>query len=223
MSILVKISDKIAYKFSRANRARKFELFKHLVKPTKDSAILDVGFDDEEYSGTDNYLEKHYPWPEQITALSDQEPIKFKQRYPHIKALSYDGKTFPFKDKEFDIGWSNAVIEHVGDYDRQLQFLSEMKRSCRQVYLTTPNRWFPVEVHTRLPLLHFLPKKYFDKILNLIGIKWAAGDYVYLLSYRKLKELLAAADIKNYKIIKNKLAGFNLDFVIYFNTDDQQA
>ena len=219
MSILINISDKIAYKFSGANRAHKFELFNQLVKPTKDNTLLDVGFDDEEYSATDNYLEKHYPWPEQITALSDQEPVKFKQRYPHIKALSYDGKTFPFADKEFDFGWSNAVIEHVGDYDKQLHFLSELKRTCQQVYLTTPNRWFPVEVHTRIPLLHFLPKKYFDKILACLGLKWATGDYVHLLSYPKIKKLLNEAGITEYTIYKNKLFGFNLDFVIYFDSN----
>ena len=25
------------------------------------------------------------------------------------------------------------------------------------MFLTTPNRWFPIEVHTRLPLVHWLP------------------------------------------------------------------
>jgi SAM-dependent methyltransferase len=218
MNLLEKITDKIAFKFSGVNRAKKFELFKKQVKPTKKNTILDVGFDDEEYSETNNYLEKHYPWPEKITALSDQKPVKFKQRYPHVKALTYDGTTFPFTNKKFDIGWSNAVIEHVGDYDSQLLFLKEITRTCHEVFLSTPNRWFPIEVHTRIPLLHYLPKKYFDKFLNLVGLKWASGDYVYLLSCKKIKKLLNDAKIKTYTIHKNKFLGFNMDFVIHFKS-----
>lgn len=216
MSLLTKISDNIAYIFSGANRARKYELFKKIHKPTELTTILDIGFDDTEYSETDNYLEKHYPWPQQITALSDQEPKNFSKWYPKVKALSYDGVTFPFKDQEFDIAWSNAVIEHVGDYNRQLFFLKEIKRTCKRGYITTPNRWFPVEVHTRIPLLHYLPKKYFDKLLHLLNIDWATGNYVHLLSFRKIKRLLREAGIKDYTIHRNKLFIFTLDFVIVF-------
>lgn len=216
MSTLTNVVDKIAYIFSGSNRARKFELFKKIIKPTQNNSILDIGFDDNEYSNTDNYLEKHYPWPSQITALSNQEPINFSKRYPNIKALSYDGIDFPFKESQFDLAWSNAVIEHVGDYERQLFFLKEIKRTCKRAYITTPNRWFPIEVHTRLPLLHYLPKKYFDKILRLVGLNWAAGDYVYLLSLTKIKTMLHDAGITDYKIYKNRLFGFTLDFVIVF-------
>lgn len=216
MSLLVTVTDKIAYMFSGANRARKYELFKHIHKPTSETKILDIGFDDNEYSDTDNYLEKHYPWPEQITALSDQKPKNFTKRYPKVKALDYDGVNFPFSDKEFDVAWSNAVIEHVGNYERQLHFLKEIKRTCKHGYITTPNRWFPVEVHTRIPLLHYLPKKYFDKILLFFGVDWATEDYVYLLSYRKIKKLLHEAEISNYTIHRNKLLFFTLDFVISF-------
>ena len=54
------------------------------------------------------------------------------------------GATLPFADKEFDIVWSNAVIEHVGGYDKQLLFLSGMLCTGKNIFLTTPNRWFRV-------------------------------------------------------------------------------
>ena len=53
--------------------------------------------------------------------------------------------------------FSNAVIEHVGGRERQRQLVSEAIRVGRRVFITTPNRRFPVEVHTRLPLVHWLP------------------------------------------------------------------
>jgi hypothetical protein len=33
------------------------------------------------------------------------------------------------------------------------------------VFVTTPNRWFPIEVHTQFPLLHWLPKSAYRRLL----------------------------------------------------------
>ena len=60
---------RIADRVSAWNRARKWELFLNVIKPTPTMRVLDVGFNATEYSPVDNFLEKHYPYPEQITAL----------------------------------------------------------------------------------------------------------------------------------------------------------
>jgi len=205
----------IAYRISHFNRERKWEKFNELLKPSSNTTILDVGFSDEEYSGTDNFLEKNYPYPQNIKALGIDTPQKFLERYPEVRAVKYNGKKFPFGNKEFDICWSNAVLEHVGDKDAQIFFLKEIKRVAKRAFITTPNKHYPVEVHTRSPLLHFLPKNIFDKYLSLIGKKWATGNYMNLLSLKELKLTLHHAGIFNYKIIKNKLLFFTLDFIIY--------
>jgi SAM-dependent methyltransferase len=206
----------IAHKISHFNRERKWKLFNQLLKPTAKTTVLDVGFSDEEYSESDNFLEKHYPYPENLTALGVDVPKKFIERYPKVKAVKYDSGKFPFKDDSFDVCWSNAVIEHVGDRQKQVDFLKETKRVAKTGFITTPNRHFPMEVHTRTPLLHFLPKRIFDKYLGLINKKWATGEYMNLLSLKDLKGLLWEAGIADYKIFKNKFFFFTLDFVIYF-------
>lgn len=205
-----------AYKVSKFNRERKWVLFKKYFPFNKENAILDIGFSDIEYSPTDNFIEKNYPYLERITALGIETPELFSQRYPEVKAVHYDGYIFPFEDKKFDICWSNAVIEHVGNREKQVLFLKEIKRTGHAAFLTTPNKNFPIEVHTRTPLLHFLPKKIFYKYLTLVGHKWATGDYMNLLSYKNIVSLLKDADIQEYEIIRNKLLFFTLDFVIVF-------
>jgi hypothetical protein len=212
----MELVHKIAYTISAFNRQRKFDLFTQLINPSQDTSILDVGFSDEEYSASDNFLEKHYPYPQKITALGIDRSVKFAKRYPQVKAVQYNGLTFPFTDKEFQVGWSNAVLEHVGGYEKQLHFLRELKRTCQRVFLTTPNWYYPIEIHTRLPLLHFLPKSLFDKILRKIKLGWATGDYMNLLTYKKIKRLLSDAGIDNYKIVRNRLFFFTLDFVVVF-------
>lgn len=206
----------IAHKISVFNRGRKWKYFLELINPEKGVKILDAGYSDNDYYEGSNFLEKHYPFPKNITALGLDEPKNVSKKYPKVKFVQYDGKLFPFDDKEFDVCWSNAVIEHVGNYEKQLMFMKEIKRVAKAAFITTPNKYFPIEVHTRTPLLHFLPKKIFDKYLILVGKKWAAGNYMNLLSLKDLKKILAAADISNYKIKKNMFFFFTLDFVITF-------
>lgn len=159
----------IANKISGYNRKRKYEYFKNNFIITPETKILDVGFANQEYSPVDNYLEKSYPFLDKITALGVDGKDMFEKKYPEVYAVIYGGDIFPFKDKYFDIGWSNAVIEHVGKREKKVQFLKEMLRTCNIVYFTTPNIYFPVELHIRILLLHWLPKPMFDGILNSIG------------------------------------------------------
>jgi SAM-dependent methyltransferase len=203
-----------ADRIQRFNRDRKWRIFTEEFQPRSHLRILDVGFTDKEFTVSDNYLEKHYPYPNMITALSIDEPRHFRERYPEVTALAYDGKHIPFDDDSFDVCWSNAVIEHVGDSAAQLQFLKELMRTAKAVFLTTPNRYFPVEVHTRTPLLHFLPKSTFDRYLRLVRKPWATGNYMSLLSRSDIKTLLDLAGAKHRRIYSNRLFGFVLDFVI---------
>ena len=106
---------------------------------------------------THNFLEERYPWPARITALGLHDGERFRARYPEIRYVQGDACALPFADGEFDVVHSNAVIEHVGERERQEAFVREAVRVGKRVFLTTPNRWFPVEVHTRLPLVHWLP------------------------------------------------------------------
>ena len=204
-------------KIQTFNRSRKYKYFLATFKPQATDSLLDVGFAEKEYVDVDNYLEKHYPYQSQITALGISGGTNFSKRYPEVKVVLYDGKIFPFEDKSFDIGWSNAVIEHVGNQEAQLLFLKEFLRTCKRVYFTTPNRYFPIEIHTRIPLLHWLPKSVFDSILKITPKKWAAGDYMNLLSIRQIKSLLKKAGVTNYSVKKNRLCGFVMDFCITTN------
>jgi hypothetical protein len=68
-----------------------------------------------------------------------------------------DGCALPFRDRAFDIAFSNSVIEHLGTYDAQVRFSQELRRVGRRYFLQTPNRWFPIEPHYLFPFFQFLP------------------------------------------------------------------
>ncbi|MCC8109508.1 MAG: class I SAM-dependent methyltransferase [Planctomycetes bacterium] len=202
----------IANTISAANRKRKYEQFIRSFQPGPETTILDVGYSNKEYSNNENYLERHYPHLHNITALGVVPPGEFARRYPSVRTVQYDGKFFPFGDKQFDIIWSNAVWEHVGPHDRQLLFLNEIKRVARRAYITTPNRYFPFEVHTKLPFFHYLPRRQFDRILRALRKEWAAGDFMFLMSLGDVKRLLAEAGIDKYRI--HKIASAVLPWIL---------
>lgn len=146
MSVLVK-----------ARRAM-FDLFMREMRPTAATSVLDIGVSDEENEGA-NFLEKHYPHQANLTLAGLGEGKAAQAAYPKARFRRIEpGAPLPFSDGEFDISCSNAVIEHVGGPPERGAFLKEHLRVARSVFLTFPNRWFPIEHHTGLPLLHYSPE-----------------------------------------------------------------
>jgi SAM-dependent methyltransferase len=177
---------------SLRSRRRKLQLLLDELQPTSETSVLDVGadelgFGEEEGCGTLNFFEEHYPWPERITALGLQHGKGFRARYPGIRYVQGDACALPFADGEFDIVFSNAVIEHVGGRQQQRRFVSEALRVGRRVFVTTPNRRFPVEVHTRLPVVHWLPDAIAHRAYRAAGKEFATD--VHLLTRRSLASL----------------------------------
>jgi SAM-dependent methyltransferase len=171
---------------SLRSRRRKLRLFLDELDPTPASTILDVGVDEVGFGadggqsgcGTHNFFEEQYPWPGRITAVGLHDGTSFSQRHPEIVYVQGNACALPFPDQSFDVVFSNAVIEHVGDIERQRLFVAETLRVGRRVFLTTPNRWFPIEVHTRLPFVHWLPKGASDRAYDLAGKGWARENHL---------------------------------------------
>jgi hypothetical protein len=63
-----------------------------------------------------------------------------------------------YSDSQFDVVFSNSVIEHVGD-DRNVRlFCSEAMRVGRTVWIQTPSKHFPIEAHTGMPCWWYYPR-----------------------------------------------------------------
>ncbi len=123
----------------------------------------------------------------------------------------------PFIDKQFDILHCNAVIEHVGSRKNQEQFINKIIRFSKSFYITTPNRWILIEMHTHIPLIHYFRKKFFRWILNLIGEKfYSSEENLNLLRVTEIIELFP----KNTNIRTDfvKCFGFNSNIIVYGET-----
>jgi hypothetical protein len=181
-----------AARVSLWSRERKLRLFLEAFRPGPDTTVVDVGVTNAPFGAgsSDNFLEALYPWPERITAVGPTELDRFRAAFPRVGAVQADGRELPFGDAAFDLGFSNAVIEHVaGGRDGQRRFVAELCRVARSVFVTTPNRWFPLDPHTLLPLVHWLPPgprrerllraRGFDDVLDPLGPRELAALFPY--------------------------------------------
>jgi SAM-dependent methyltransferase len=163
---------RVASRVSLRSRQQKLERFLELFQPGPGTTVVDVGVTDAPFGAgsSDNFFEALYPWPARITAVGHTELDRFEAAFPAVRAVRADGRELPFADGEFDLGFSNAVVEHVaGGRDGQRQFVHELCRVAGRVFVTTPNRFFPIEVHTLLPFAHWLPSAARDRVVRARG------------------------------------------------------
>jgi ubiquinone/menaquinone biosynthesis C-methylase UbiE len=210
---LTRLKSKVAYKA----RVKIYNHFIKMIKPGENCTILDMGVTPDTTLPETNFLEKVYPYTRNITMASIEDASNLEQIFKGTRFVQLDGSgTFPFKNNEFDILFCSAVLEHVGDYDMQRLFIEECARVAKEVYLTTPNKRFPIEFHTYLPCIHWLPRKAHQKILRLFGMHfWAETKNLNLLTRRKLRSLLSSDIQTDSKIYFNRLFGFVTNLILF--------
>jgi SAM-dependent methyltransferase len=176
--------------FNIAGRKKFYQAFMDQMAPSASTSILDVGVTPDQSAADSNFFEKWYPHPARITATSIEDASHLAALHPGLTFVQTSGDGLPFDDGQFDIAFSTAVIEHVGDRERQRQFLAELLRVSKRFFITTPNRWYPIELHTYVPCLHWLPQDRHQQALRRLGKEsWATTENLNLLDQRELRAL----------------------------------
>jgi 2-polyprenyl-3-methyl-5-hydroxy-6-metoxy-1,4-benzoquinol methylase len=134
-----------------------------------------------------------------VTACGLDDASFLENDYPGMRFVQADGRNLPFDDGSYDFVHSSAVLEHVGNWANQVTFISELWRVARRgIFVTTPNRWFPVEFHTVLPLVHWLPPGTFRALMRRTGRSFfALEENLNLLGSNDVKKIAMAAGIKS--------------------------
>jgi 2-polyprenyl-3-methyl-5-hydroxy-6-metoxy-1,4-benzoquinol methylase len=167
-------------------RQKMYQSLVEMVAPTEKTTVLDVGVTCDRRTDS-NFFEKLYPYSHNITAVGLEDASFLEQDHPGLTFIQADGSKLPFPDQSFDLVVCFAVIEHVGDRAQQRAFVQELCRVGRACFITTPNRWYPIEFHTTLLLVHWLPPAWFRQILKWLGKDfWASEKNLNLLSEKEV-------------------------------------
>ncbi len=177
--------------FSLKARKKMFDLFMKIVQPTEEDEILDLGATPDVKLADSNIFDKLYPYKKQITVCSIEDCTNIVDELG-LKCFCFNQakKPLPFVNKQFKACFCSAVLEHVGTHEDQEFFINECLRVADKVFITTPYRYFPVEMHTFLPFLHWLPWNVFQKIVRKTkGEFWASTDNLNLCCKRDIEKM----------------------------------
>jgi hypothetical protein len=202
--------DSLPIRIAAYQRRRMFDVFLSITGVQPQDTILDIGVTSDRTYSHSNYLEHWYPYKSSITASGVDDASFLEQEYPGLKFVHADGRNLPFADREFEFVHSSAVLEHVGSRAKQVDFVREAWRVARKgIFITTPNRWFPVEFHTLLPFAHWLPPVVFRRLCRMARLEFfASEDNLNLLSASQLRRMAADAGLENFKVTSVALAGW---------------
>ena len=181
-------------------------------------SILDIGSTSDTGKSSNAFL--HFFKAENIVSISDQDITEqTKQKFPNVNFIKGDGLSLTYADSSFDFVFSNAVLEHIGGLNKVKQFISESIRVTKnKVIIITPNRWFPLETHTKLLFLHWLPPKYFRYILDKLGMKFLAKEEnLNLLSKSQIYAIVENLSPSSFKISYIKFMGYPSNIVLEIN------
>jgi len=199
-------------------RNKRFLLFIELAKrfppPVK---VLDVGGQDEFWMAMDRSQ-----LPEIDLTLLNIFPST--SRLPNSRCVTGDARWMPeIGDKEFDIVFSNSVIEHVGGLRDQRKMAGECLRTGKAHFIQTPNRYFPLEPHFLLPFFQFLPQSTRAICHAASDLGWwkkAAGYYPALEEVESIR-LLTKAEMRYLfpvsTLFEEKALGLTKSFIAWGN------
>jgi len=114
----------------------------------------------------------------------------------NVKLQTADATKIPYKDKYFDYVLSFAMLHHLKDVNKGVKEIYRVLKAGGQAYITVWNK--------------LQPKFIFSK--KETYVKWGKEDrYYHFVSFIELRKILKD---NNFTILKSKLLGENLEFLV---------
>jgi hypothetical protein len=195
-------------KLSPQFRLRRMNRFAEAFEIDSRTRILDVG--------GSRHIWRLLPVHPDVVMLnllpSDGEDDAGDESAANLRMVLGDARHLPFKDRSFDLIFSNSLIEHLHTFDQQQRFADECRRVAAQYYVQVPNQRFFVEPHLLTPFIHWLPESVRTRMLRNFTV-WGLLtrptrqecehfiEEVRLLTERDLHQLFPEAEIWHERVL----------------------
>jgi hypothetical protein len=186
-------------------RKRRMTKFLKVIDPQPSERILDVG-------GT-IFNWKLIDYKNDVVLLNLSAPKNIDIELPsNFSFVVGDGTALQYGDKEYDICFSNSVVEHVGSLEKQKMFAQEVCRVGKRIWIQTPAKSFFLEPHYITPFIHWLPKHYQKRLLRNFSI-WGlitrptqqyiddTVDQTRLLTFEEIRDLFPDCTIRRERFL----------------------
>jgi len=177
---------------------------------------LDIGSTNDLDNKSSNYLIRNLKNIKTYKSISDQVISNNFFSKCLTKSITEDFSYDEIHSMKSDVVISNATIEHVGSFEQQKKMIVNMLLLTKKYFIiTTPNRYHPLDFHTKLPILHWFPKKIHRKLLKLLKLEFfSKEENLNLLSKKDLITLLEIVGVNNFKIFDVSLLGFKSNLIV---------
>ena len=133
---------------------------KEFLKDFEINDVLDIGSTEDKKNVSSNYLIKNLGNYKVYKSISDQDINSNFFSKTLKKSITEEFTENEIKEFQSDIVISNATIEHVGNFENQIKMCRNIINLSKKYFIIiTPNRFHPFEFHTKIPLIHWFPKK----------------------------------------------------------------
>jgi len=180
--------DKIVFK----KRLEISNIINNIIKDLQIHDALDIGTTSDDKNASSNIVIKNIKNINKFKCISDQ--IVYSDFFNKKLKKSI---TEEFSEKELyefssDLVISSATIEHVGNTLNQEKMIKNIIKLTKKIFIiTTPNKFYPIELHTKIPFIHWLPKSIYRRILKFLGLSFYADENnLNLLTVNELKKML---------------------------------
>ena len=203
--------DKIVFK----KRLEISNIINNIIKDLQIHDALDIGTTSDDKNASSNIVIKNIKNIDKFKCISDQIVNSDFFHKSLNKSITEEFSENEFYDFSSDLVVSNATIEHVGNTLNQKKMLENIIKLTKKIFvITTPNKFYPIELHTKIPLIHWFPKSIYRKILKFLGLSFYANEEnLNLLSVNEFKKMLDNYKIK-YEIRFIKLFFFKSNIII---------
>ena len=192
-------------------------LIKEFLKNKDIEDILDVGTTEDEKNISSNFIIKNLGNYKKYKSISDQYIDSNFFSAKLNKSITGDFSISEIEGYKSDLVISNATIEHVGNFENQIKMCENiLKLSKKYFIIITPNRYHPIEFHTKLPLLHWLPKKIHRNILSILGMNFLSKEEnLNLLCNDDLLRIMKKLNHSNFEIKKINFLFFKSNLLLF--------
>lgn len=94
-------------------------------------------------------------------------------------------------EEKFDLVILDNVYEHLPDQEKAMRRIVSVMRPGSVLYILTPNKLWPIEVHYRLPFLSYLPIRLANAYLRLTGRGTDYTDASFAPTYNGVRRMFA--------------------------------
>ena len=176
---------------------------------------LDVGTTNDN-SESSNFIIKNLKNIKFLKSISNQKINSSLFSKTLNKSITSDLTGEEIENFKSDLVISNATIEHVGNFENQIKMCENIiKLSKKNFVIMTPNRFHPIEFHTKIPLIHWLNKKLHRKILQKLNLNFfAKEENLNLLAEKDLVLIMKKLNFYNYEIKHVKFLNFTSNLIL---------